>query len=90
MALVIFLINALSNLWIDLAPLTIFLIIDKLIEISENSGRLRANLEQRGTLIGSLDMLIAAQALSAGCILITYNEREFKRVQDLKVDNWVK
>ena len=52
-------------------------------------GKLTVSLEKQGTLIGSLDMLIAAHALSAGCILVTNNEREFQRVPNLKLDNWV-
>jgi tRNA(fMet)-specific endonuclease VapC len=51
-------------------------------------GDLRAG-KRQGTPIGSLDMLIAAHALSLGCILITNNEKEFTRIPNLKVDNWV-
>ena len=53
-------------------------------------GNLRAHLEKKGTPIGSLDMLIAAHALSIGCILVTNNEREFIRTPHLKIDNWAK
>ena len=53
-------------------------------------GDLRADLEKQGTPIGSLDMLIAAHALSIGCILVTNNEKEFVRISNLKIDNWVK
>ena len=52
-------------------------------------GDLRAGLEKKGTPIGSLDMLIAAHALSIDCILITNNEKEFIRIPRLKIDNWV-
>ena len=52
-------------------------------------GRLRAKLEQRGKLIGAMDMLIVAQALSRDLILVTNNEREFKKVDGLFVENWV-
>lgn len=41
-------------------------------------------------MIGALDMLIAAQALSINCTLVTNNEKEFKRVPDLKINNWIK
>ena len=51
-------------------------------------GRLRADLERRGTLIGPLDMLIAAHALSLDLTLVTNNEREFKRVPGLRIENW--
>ena len=53
-------------------------------------GRLRAFLEKQDTPIGSLDMLIAAHALSINCILVTNNEKEFGRVPNLKIDNWAK
>lgn len=53
-------------------------------------GPLRAHLERKGTPIGSLDLLIAAHALSMECVLVTSNESEFKRVPGLKVENWTK
>lgn len=59
-------------------------------ETAQQYGRLRAFLEKQGTPIGSLDMLIAAHALSINCILVTNNEMEFGRVPNLKIDNWAK
>ena len=53
-------------------------------------GELRAHLERDGTPIGSLDMLIAAHALSLKCTLVTNNEVQFQRVPGLKVENWAK
>jgi len=52
-------------------------------------GNLRAILETKGTPIGSLDTLIAAHALSLQVILITNNLKEFSRVPNLQLDNWV-
>ena len=52
-------------------------------------GRLRAKLEQKGKLIGAMDMLIAAQALNRDLILVTNNEREFKKIEGLSIENWV-
>lgn len=51
-------------------------------------GRVRAHLARKGTPIGSLDLLIAAHALSLECVQVSNNESEFKRIPDLKVDNW--
>ena len=51
-------------------------------------GDVRSSLEKRGEVIGPHDLLIAAHALSLDRTLITNNEREFKRVEGLKVDNW--
>ncbi len=53
-------------------------------------GEIRAALESKGRIIGSNDLWIAAHARSAGFVLITNNEREFKRVPGLRVENWVK
>ena len=51
-------------------------------------GELRALLERKGQPIGSMDMLIAAHALSRGLTLVTNNEREFRRVPGLRITNW--
>ena len=59
-------------------------------EVAQYYGDIRANLEKQGTPIGSLDMLIAAHALSIACTLVTNNEKEFIRILNLKIDNWVK
>ena len=53
-------------------------------------GSILAFLEKQGSPIGSLDMLIAAHALSVDCILVTNNEKEFSRVPNLNIVNWVK
>lgn len=51
-------------------------------------GAIRAALERRGEIIGADDLWIAAHALAAGLILVTNNEREFRRVPGLKLENW--
>lgn len=50
---------------------------------------LRARLEKKGHVIGGNDMLIAAQAISLGLTLVTANEREFSKVQELQCENWL-
>ena len=52
-------------------------------------GKIRALLEKKGDLIGSMDLLIAAHAVTLGIRLVTNNVREFKRVPGLRVENWV-
>lgn len=52
-------------------------------------GDIRAALEKQGKTIGPLDMLIAAHALSRQLVLVTNNEKEFRRVDQLKVENWL-
>jgi tRNA(fMet)-specific endonuclease VapC len=53
-------------------------------------GKIRWDLERYGQPIGGMDLLIAAHALSIQCTLVTNNEREFKRIPGLLVENWVK
>ena len=48
----------------------------------------RAKLEHSGTPIGPLDTLIAAQAVARKLILVSNNEREFKRIAGLRLENW--
>jgi tRNA(fMet)-specific endonuclease VapC len=51
-------------------------------------GEIRATLEKAGTPIGSMDMLIAAHAISLGIPLVTNNTREFVRIPALNVIDW--
>jgi tRNA(fMet)-specific endonuclease VapC len=52
-------------------------------------GEIRAALEKSGTPIGSMDMLIAAHAVSLGIPLVTNNTREFVRIPSLNVVDWI-
>ncbi|PJZ50055.1 type II toxin-antitoxin system tRNA(fMet)-specific endonuclease VapC [Leptospira saintgironsiae] len=51
-------------------------------------GIIRADLKKTGNLIGSIDILLAAQSLSRNLIFVTNNTKEFNRVKDLKVEDW--
>ena len=55
---------------------------------AEKYGKVRAELEARGEMIGNNDLWIAAHALAAGLILVTSNAGEFRRVRGLKIQNW--
>lgn len=55
---------------------------------AEAYGLIRADLEKKGQPIGREDLLIAAHALAADLTLVTNNEAEFKRVPNLRVENW--
>jgi len=56
--------------------------------VAQQYGKIRAQLEQAGQPIGNNDLWIAAHAKAEGLVLVTNNEREFKRVTGLKVKNW--
>lgn len=51
---------------------------------------LRARLERAGRTIGANDMLIAAHALALDLTLVTANEREFSRIPNLRIENWLR
>ena len=52
-------------------------------------GKICATLQKKGTPIGIMDTLIAAHAKSNQLIIVTNNTREFSRISDLMVENWV-
>jgi tRNA(fMet)-specific endonuclease VapC len=52
-------------------------------------GRIRAYLEQQGTPVGAMDMLIAAQAIAWNCELVTHNLKEFQRIPNLHCVTWI-
>jgi tRNA(fMet)-specific endonuclease VapC len=69
--------------WVRLIPVA------PLAELTANHyGTLRADLEKRGEIISNNDLWIASHALASGLTLVTNNEREFRRVPDLKLENW--
>ena len=51
-------------------------------------GRLRAELEAKGTVLDSFDLLIASTAIDANLTLVTHNTRHFERIPDLKLTDW--
>jgi tRNA(fMet)-specific endonuclease VapC len=75
------------------AALSQFLIPLEILPFDERAtqtyGQIRAELERRGTVIGSMDMLIASQAISLGLTLVTNNVRELSQIPGLTLENWV-
>jgi tRNA(fMet)-specific endonuclease VapC len=55
---------------------------------AEHYGRIRADLARAGTPIGGNDLMIAAIALAHDLTLVTHNQKEFGRVQGLKIEDW--
>jgi len=64
-------------------------VLDWPFEAGEIYGRLRANLKRKGTPIDAMDLLIAAHTLFLDAVLVTGNEKEFRRVPDLTIENWL-
>ncbi|HEY9727662.1 MAG TPA: type II toxin-antitoxin system VapC family toxin [Chroococcales cyanobacterium] len=75
------------------AALSQFLIPLEILPFDERAtqtyGQIRAELEGRGIVIGSMDMLIASQAISLGLTLVTNNVREFSQIPGLTLENWI-
>jgi len=69
--------------------LAICSVLDWPSEASNTYGQIRAELEAQGRIIGANDLLIAAHAKYLNVILVTNNVREFERIPDLTVENWM-
>ena len=67
-----------------------FAILDFDQTASVEYGRVRSLLESKGRPIGPMDLLLAAQAKSRNLILVTNNEKEFRRIDGLRIENWAK
>ncbi len=76
----------------DAAALAAFLPYVEVLDFGDDAAHhyaeIRADLKQRGSLIGANDLFIAAHARSAGLTLVTNNTTEFERVKGLKIENW--
>jgi len=53
-------------------------------------GIIRSELKIKGKIIGAMDMLIASHTIANNLTLVTNNEREFRRISNLKIENWTK
>ena len=51
-------------------------------------GKIRANLERQGNIIGAYDLMIGAHALSENITLVTNDTKEFNRIENLSLENW--
>lgn len=73
--------------------LSLFLSSIEILPYGENAadeyGKIIAALEKSGTPIGGMDMLIASHAKAENLILVTNNTKEFIRVPQIKLENWV-
>ena len=71
-----------------------FLSYFNLLKFDENDaiefGLIKTDLEKKGKIIGTMDLLIAAQCKAKELILVTNNTKEFERIKELKVENWTK
>lgn len=57
--------------------------------VAKRYGKLRAAMELKGKILGSLDMLIAAHAIEVGAVLVT-NDKAFNQISELSIEDWSK
>ena len=57
--------------------------------IERKAGEIYAYLKKKGEIISDADILIAATVLENDSVLVTNNEEHFKRIKDLKIENWI-
>ncbi|MBF0266606.1 MAG: type II toxin-antitoxin system VapC family toxin [Gammaproteobacteria bacterium] len=72
------------NILIEIIP-----VIPMSIEVGNIYGTIRANLESKGKIIGNNDLWIAAHALEQNLTLVSNNIKEFERIDQLLLENWV-
>jgi len=63
-------------------------VVDFDVHAASHTGEIRANLANAGTPIGPYDAMIAGHARSRGFIVVSNNEKEFERVEGLRLENW--
>lgn len=56
--------------------------------VDHTYAEIRHRLESKGLPIGGNDYLIAAHAIHSDCVLVTMNQKEFRRVPGLKAESW--
>ena len=78
----------------NIQTVVIFLLPFEIIDFDDKSSiqysKLRAKLENKGTPIGPNDYIIASIVLANNGILVTHNQKEFKRVKSLKIEDWTR
>lgn len=68
----------------------IFPIIEPSSSILECFGSIKAFLSKKGVTVDDFDLLIGSTAITCGYVLVTNNEKHFKKIPDLKIVNWAK
>ena len=70
-----------------------FLLPFKIISFNQKDaheyGIIRNDLQKKGKIIGNMDLLIGSQAISRDITLVTNNEKEFERIEHIRIENWI-
>ena len=68
--------------------LTIFEILNFEQKDTQSYGMIKSDLRKSGKMIGAIDALLAAQAISRNLIFVTNNTKEFERINNLRIEDW--
>ena len=77
-----------KNLAVVHRLMEVFPIINISPSIMDTFGELKASLKKSGMMLDDMDLLIASTALTHNFVLVTNNERHFKRINGLAIENW--
>ena len=64
-------------------------VLDWSTDAAQHYAEIRADLKKKGQQLGANDLLIAAHARSLGAVIVTNNVKDFRRVNALKLENWM-
>lgn len=64
------------------------IVLPYIIETADKTALIRSELKVKGTPIGPYDIMIAATALEHNLVMVTANSNEFKRIEQLSIENW--
>ena len=77
-----------KNLAVTYRIAELFPVIDIDRALMDVFGEIKSSLERKGNIIEDLDILIGATALSHNLILVTNNVKHFRKIKDLRMENW--
>jgi tRNA(fMet)-specific endonuclease VapC len=64
-------------------------VLDWTQEAAQHYAQIRTDLKKTGSMVGANDLMIAAHARSLGACLVTNNTKDFERIRDLNIENWM-
>jgi tRNA(fMet)-specific endonuclease VapC len=82
-----------KNATVQLAAFELLCDVSRILPLTDaivmRAATIYADLHQHGTLIGDADILIAATSLEHGLVVVTNNEKHYRRIADIQLDNWL-
>ncbi len=80
--------NQLKNITTVQRIADMFPVVDASKSVMESFGSIKADLQKQGGIIDDMDLIIAATAIAMDYTLVTNNEKHFRRISSLRIENW--